>query len=168
MARQVGAVSRARGTGLSPDHISLDEAAVSIEASQAAPAARDALSVGQPAGQTAAGRPEQAPGREGAYLTGRPAAATALGHRPPGTVRRCGPSGRGVQSDMTWHHPDPVAGLARRVIEELDGIDLSRLRQCQRKERDLLFFDTARSRSQRWHAENPCGWLERQRRRRAT
>jgi predicted RNA-binding Zn ribbon-like protein len=45
------------------------------------------------------------------------------------------------------------------------GIDLSRLRQCQRKECDLLFFDTTRSRSQRWHAQNPCGWLERQHRR---
>src|SRR6266496_754417 len=62
----------------------------------------------------------------------------------------------------------PAAGLARRVIEELDAIDLSRLRQCQRKECDLLFLDMTRSRSQRWHAENPCGWLERQHRRRAT
>lgn len=77
-------------------------------------------------------------------------------------------SGHAVQSAMGWHDPDPVAGLARRVIEELDGIDLSRLRQCQRKECDLLFFDTTRSRSQRWHAESPCGWLERQHRRRAT
>jgi predicted RNA-binding Zn ribbon-like protein len=77
-------------------------------------------------------------------------------------------SGPAVQGDMGWRDPDPVAGLARRVIEELDGIDLSRLRQCQRKECDLLFFDMTRSRSQRWHAENPCGWLERQHRRRAT
>jgi CGNR zinc finger len=76
-------------------------------------------------------------------------------------------SGRAVRSDMGWHDPDPVAGLARRVIDELDGIDLSRLRQCQRKECDLLFYDMTRSRSQRWHAENPCGWLERQHRRRA-
>lgn len=75
-------------------------------------------------------------------------------------------SGRAVQSDMGWHDPDPVAGLARRVIEELGGVDLSRLRQCQREECDLLFFDMTRSRSQRWHAENPCGWLERQHRRR--
>jgi len=77
-------------------------------------------------------------------------------------------SGRAVQSGMRWHDPVPVAGLARRVIEELDGIDLSRLRQCQRNECDLLFYDMTRSRSQRWHAENPCGWLERQHRRRAT
>jgi predicted RNA-binding Zn ribbon-like protein len=77
-------------------------------------------------------------------------------------------SGGAVRSDIWWHDPGPVAGLARRVIEELDDLDLSRLRQCQRKECDLLFFDTTRSRSQRWHAENPCGWLERQHRRRAT
>jgi predicted RNA-binding Zn ribbon-like protein len=77
-------------------------------------------------------------------------------------------SGRAVQSAMGWHDPDPVAGLARRVVREFDGIDLSRLRQCQRKECDLLFFDMTRSRSQRWHAESPCGWLERQHRRRAT
>jgi hypothetical protein len=77
-------------------------------------------------------------------------------------------SGRAVQANMGWDDPDPVAGLARCVIEELDGIDLSRLRQCQRKECDLLFYDMTRSRSQRWHAENPCGWLERQHRRRAT
>jgi predicted RNA-binding Zn ribbon-like protein len=74
-------------------------------------------------------------------------------------------SGQAVHSATGWHDPDPVAGLARRVIEESDGIDLSRLRPCQRKECDLLFFDMTRSRSQRWHAESPCGWLERQRRR---
>lgn len=75
-------------------------------------------------------------------------------------------SGRAARSEMNWHDADPVAGLARRVISEFDGIDVSRLRQCQRKECDLLFFDTTRSRSQRWHAESPCGWLERQHRRR--
>jgi predicted RNA-binding Zn ribbon-like protein len=77
-------------------------------------------------------------------------------------------TGHAAQSAQNWHDPDPVAGLARRVIEEFGDIDLSRLRQCQRKECDLLFFDMTRSRSQRWHAENPCGWLERQHRRRAT
>jgi CGNR zinc finger len=64
-----------------------------------------------------------------------------------------------VRGDVAWLDPDPVAGLARRIIHELV--------QCQRHECDLLFFDPTRSRSQRWHAENPCGWLERQRRKRA-
>lgn len=73
-----------------------------------------------------------------------------------------------VQSSTAWRDRDPAAGLARRVIEELGSADLSRLLQCQRKECDLLFFDATRSRTQRWHAENPCGWLERQRRRRTT
>jgi hypothetical protein len=77
-------------------------------------------------------------------------------------------SGHEVQSGQSWHDSDPVAGLARRVIEEFGNIDLSRLRQCQREECDLVFFDMTRSRTQRWHAENPCGWLERQHRRRAT
>jgi hypothetical protein len=31
-------------------------------------------------------------------------------------------SGPDVQSAQSWHDPDPVAGLARRVIEELGGI----------------------------------------------
>jgi predicted RNA-binding Zn ribbon-like protein len=74
--------------------------------------------------------------------------------------------GLAVRSDVDWRDPDPIAGLARRIIQELDGVDLSRFRQCQRAECDLLFFDPTRSRSRRWHAENPCGWLERQHRRR--
>jgi hypothetical protein len=71
-----------------------------------------------------------------------------------------------LRSCTGWHDRDPAAGLARRVIEELGSTDLSRLLQCQRNECTLLFFDTTRSRTQRWHAEDPCGWLERQRRRR--
>ena len=38
-----------------------------------------------------------------------------------------------------------LAWLDHQVV--LGGIDLSRLRQCQRKECDLLFFDMIRSRS---------------------
>jgi predicted RNA-binding Zn ribbon-like protein len=76
-------------------------------------------------------------------------------------------SGEAVRRQVEWRDPDPVAGLARRIIEELDGADPNRLRQCQRTECDLLFFDPTRSRTQRWHAENPCGWLERQHRHRA-
>ena len=76
-------------------------------------------------------------------------------------------TGHAVRSDVRWRDPDRVAELARRVIEELGGVDASRLRQCERVECDLLFLDTTRSRSQRWHAENPCGWLARQHRRRS-
>jgi predicted RNA-binding Zn ribbon-like protein len=73
-----------------------------------------------------------------------------------------------VRTSTGWRDADPAAGLARRVIEELGSTDLSRLLRCRRQECDLLFFDTTRSRTQRWHAENPCGWLERQHRRRTT
>jgi predicted RNA-binding Zn ribbon-like protein len=55
-------------------------------------------------------------------------------------------SGHAMASDVDWHDPDPVAGLARLIIGEFDGVDASRLRQCQRKECDLLFFDPTRSR----------------------
>lgn len=75
--------------------------------------------------------------------------------------------GRSLRGVVDWRDPDPVAGLARRVIDELSVVDTGRLRQCGRAECDLLFFDLTRSRSQRWHAENPCGWLERQHRRRS-
>jgi hypothetical protein len=80
---------------------------------------------------------------------------------------RLSASGDAVQSNVHWRDPDRVAGLARRIIQELDGVDASRLRRCQRVECDLLFMDATRSRSQRWHAENPCGWLARQHRRRS-
>lgn len=77
-------------------------------------------------------------------------------------------AGNRVQTYMDWSDPDPVARLARLVVEELNLVDPNRLRQCDRKECDLLFLDVTRSRSQRWHAESPCGWLERQHRRRTT
>jgi predicted RNA-binding Zn ribbon-like protein len=75
--------------------------------------------------------------------------------------------GKAPRTDVDWYDPNPPAALARRVIQELGQVDSTRLRQCQRTECDLLFFDPTRSRSRRWHAEQPCGWLERQHRRRA-
>ena len=71
------------------------------------------------------------------------------------------------QGELHWHESDPVARLARQIIQAFGEIDPSRLRQCQRQECDLLLLDTTRSRTQRWHAENPCGWLARQHRRRS-
>jgi predicted RNA-binding Zn ribbon-like protein len=56
-----------------------------------------------------------------------------------------------------------AAALARRLIEELNALEPDRLRRCARPECDLLFYDTTRSRTRRWHAEDPCGWRERQR-----
>ncbi|WP_414710672.1 CGNR zinc finger domain-containing protein [Pseudonocardia sp.] len=41
-----------------------------------------------------------------------------------------------------------------------------RLRRCARTACDLLFYDTTRSRTRRWHVEDPCGWRECQHHRR--
>jgi predicted RNA-binding Zn ribbon-like protein len=64
---------------------------------------------------------------------------------------------------LVWTDPSLAAALARRLVEELGALDTDRLRRCARPECDLLFYDTTRSRTRRWHAEAPCGWRERQR-----
>lgn len=65
---------------------------------------------------------------------------------------------------MVWSDASLAAGLARRLVEELAALEPARLRRCARTECDLLFYDTTRSRTRRWHAEDPCGWRERHRR----
>jgi predicted RNA-binding Zn ribbon-like protein len=69
---------------------------------------------------------------------------------------------------VSWYWQDrPVpAVLARVLIEELQALDPARLRRCARPECALVFYDTTRSGTRRWHAESPCGWRERQRRHR--
>jgi predicted RNA-binding Zn ribbon-like protein len=74
---------------------------------------------------------------------------------------------RTIGSSLEWSDPTPVAGLARRVASELAGIDLTRLKRCQRPACMLVFYDTSRSGTRHWHAEAPCGVRERQRRYRA-
>ena len=64
---------------------------------------------------------------------------------------------------LVWTDPSLAAALARRLVEELDALEPDRLGHCARPECDLLFYDTTRSRTRRWHAEDPCGWRERQR-----
>jgi len=76
--------------------------------------------------------------------------------------------GVGLGQRLDWTDPTLVAGLARRVVLELGVIERCRLRRCGRPECDLLFYDTTRSNTRRWHAESPCGQRERQRRHRAT
>jgi len=73
----------------------------------------------------------------------------------------------GLEAVVVWDAEPAGAVLARRVVEELGGIELSRLRRCARPECGLFFYDSTRSGTQRWHSEVPCGWRERQRRRRA-
>ena len=61
---------------------------------------------------------------------------------------------------------DPIAALAARVVTELVAADLTRIKECARDGCTLVFYDDTRSRTRRWHAEAPCGRLERQRRHR--
>lgn len=69
----------------------------------------------------------------------------------------------GLRHQVSWIDSSLSAGLARRLIVELAALEPSRLRRCARDACDLIFYDTTRSRSRRWHAEDPCGWRERQR-----
>jgi predicted RNA-binding Zn ribbon-like protein len=72
---------------------------------------------------------------------------------PAGVARR----------QLFWTDASLASALARRLIEELNALEPNRFRRCARPECDLLFYDTTRSRTRRWHAEGPCGWRERQR-----
>jgi predicted RNA-binding Zn ribbon-like protein len=79
---------------------------------------------------------------------------------------RVTPAGQ-LEAVVLWESAPAAAVLAGRVIDELGAIDRSRLRVCARPECSLIFYDSSRSGTQRWHSEVPCGWRERQRRRRA-
>ncbi len=72
-----------------------------------------------------------------------------------------------LRQRLEWTDPSLMAGLARRMVLELGAIAPDRLRRCGRPECDVVFYDSTRSNTQRWHAESPCGHRERQRRHRA-
>ena len=72
-----------------------------------------------------------------------------------------------LRQELLWEDGSSAA-LARRLITELASLDSTRLRKCARPQCTLLFYDTTRSRTRRWHAEDPCGWRERDHARRAT
>lgn len=76
-------------------------------------------------------------------------------------------TGGRLHARLVWQDAPAAAALARRLIEELAAADPGRLRRCARPACSLLFYDNTRSRTRRWHAENPCGWRERQQHRRA-
>jgi predicted RNA-binding Zn ribbon-like protein len=69
-----------------------------------------------------------------------------------------------VKLHLEWTDETLASALARRVVLEMDGIDRGRLRRCERAACNLVFYDTTRSNTRRWHAESPCGLRERQRR----
>jgi CGNR zinc finger len=72
-----------------------------------------------------------------------------------------------LEAVVLWDAGPAAAVLARRIVEEVGRIEPGRLRRCARPECGLFFYDSTRSGTQRWHSEVPCGWRERQRRRRA-
>lgn len=73
-----------------------------------------------------------------------------------------------LRQDLAWDDESVTGSLARRLIGELATLEPGRLRECARPQCTLLFYDTTRSRTRRWHAEDPCGWRERQRVHRTT
>ena len=75
-------------------------------------------------------------------------------------------SGGKLRERIAWDDGAAAAELARRLVGELAALDPSRLRRCARRECNLAFYDTTRSRTRRWHAEDPCGWRQRQHARR--
>lgn len=75
-------------------------------------------------------------------------------------------SSRRLRAAVAPRRDSAAAALLVAVIGELGELDSSRLRRCARPECTLVFYDTTRSGTQRWHAENPCGRQQRQRRHR--
>jgi predicted RNA-binding Zn ribbon-like protein len=101
-------------------------------------------------------------------LSGEPpdcAAITALAHDSIAHVELSATDG-GLRQDLVWSDNSVSSGLARCLIEELAALEPNRLRRCARTACDLFFYDTTRSRTRRWHAEDPCGWRQRQQHRR--
>jgi predicted RNA-binding Zn ribbon-like protein len=90
-------------------------------------------------------------------LAAREPAIHALERRPDGRLRPV----------LRPEQPSAAAKLLIEVVRQLGELEPSRLRRCARPECQLVFYDTSRSATQRWHAERPCGLRERQRRHRA-
>lgn len=67
-----------------------------------------------------------------------------------------------LSAELRWHADSVVSELARSIVAELGRLDPARLRRCSRQACDLLFYDTTRPGTQRWHSESPCGLRERQ------
>ena len=109
------------------------------------------------------------PGLMRQHLTCVHAAArlTRLARPSVATVRLDVGERQTLRAPLEWSEPTPAATLARRVALELGEIDVARLKRCERPACDLVFYDTTRSATRRWHAESPCGNRERQRRYRA-
>lgn len=73
---------------------------------------------------------------------------------------------RALRSQTHWRDSPAASQVARLVIDELGRVDPARLKMCARPGCTLLFYDSTRPNSQRWHLQETCGWRERQRRHR--
>lgn len=100
----------------------------------------------------------------GRRVGGPAARLTRLARTSTATVRLDVSKSQTLRAQLEWSDPTPVAALARGVALELADIDVARLKRCERPACNLVFYDTTRSGTQRWHAESPCGNRERQRR----
>lgn len=89
-------------------------------------------------------------------LAAREPAIHALEREPDGRLR----------TTLRPKRASAAAALLHRAMRELGELEPARLRRCARRECALVFYDTTRSATQRWHAERPCGLRERQRRHR--
>ncbi|HLI36025.1 MAG TPA: CGNR zinc finger domain-containing protein [Streptosporangiaceae bacterium] len=67
-----------------------------------------------------------------------------------------------LHAELRWRASSAVSELARRIVAEVGRLDPARLRRCSRQACNLLFYDTTRPGTQRWHSESPCGLRERQ------
>ncbi len=91
----------------------------------------------------------------------------ALAAREPAILGlELGPGGN-IRTTLRSKRTSVVGALLIALSHELSELEPSRLRRCARPECALVFYDGTRSSTQRWHAENPCGLRERQRRHRA-
>jgi predicted RNA-binding Zn ribbon-like protein len=103
----------------------------------------------------------------GHQVSRRAARLTRLARPSVATVRLDVGDDQILRARLKWSEPTPAATLARRLALELAEIDVARLKRCERAACNLVFYDTTRSGTRRWHAESPCGNRERQQRYRA-
>jgi predicted RNA-binding Zn ribbon-like protein len=104
-----------------------------------------------------------------ALIDGSPPALqelNALAAREPAITVLEQPSPGGLRATLRPRRASAAATLLLKAMRELSELEPARLRRCARAECRLVFYDTTRSGTQRWHAERPCGLRERQRRHR--
>jgi predicted RNA-binding Zn ribbon-like protein len=93
-------------------------------------------------------------------------ALNALASREPAVCLLESAPGGQLAMTLQPRRASAAGMLTLETIRQLGQLEPSRLRRCARPECRLVFYDTTRSATQRWHADRPCGLRERQRRHR--